>query len=97
MKIFSCSWGYDQTNVDFYVEVSRKGDWVTLQQVGSHETEDEGGFMTGKVVPNTEHKIGEPFRRRIKLVNGEEYCKGPESYMYCLAWDGKPQRVSHYA
>ena len=97
--VLTSSWGYDQTNVDFYEVLSRKGDWVSIQRIGSKETPDGGPLtMTGTVVPDPAVKIGKPMRRRaVPGGYGEEYCKGEESYKYCHPWNGKPRRVSHYA
>ena len=43
-KIFYSSWGYEQTNIDFYevVEVSKSGKSLTLQQIGSKIVEVNG-------------------------------------------------------
>lgn len=53
--ILDYTWGYDQTNIDFFVitkrTVSPKGViFLTLQEVES-ATSDEIGFMTYKVTP----------------------------------------------
>lgn len=93
--ILASSWGYDQTNVDFYRVEKVKGDWVTLQQIASHE---EGDGWTGKVVPADPQKpIDEPFRRKIGPLSCGELMIRISSYEYARPWNGKPKAVSHYA
>jgi hypothetical protein len=47
--IMVCSWGYDQTNVDYYMvtRVTAKSCWIL--PMSSHETET--GFMSGRATP----------------------------------------------
>ena len=49
-SILYCSWGYDQTNVDFYLVVARKGDWLTLQPMNKKKTYT--GHMSGTCTPD---------------------------------------------
>lgn len=96
-KIWASSWGYEQTNVDFYQVLKVKGDWVTLQQIAAIETSDGALSMTGRVVPAEPiAPIGEPFRRKIYHACGEP-CAKIRSYAFARPWDGHPERVSHYA
>lgn len=57
------SWGYDQTNIDFYEVVARKGDMVTIRELAAITTET--GFMCGLSRPRPGVYIGEPMRKRI--------------------------------
>jgi hypothetical protein len=96
--ILASSWGYDQTNVDFYRVDKVKGDWATLQQIAANEASDGAQTMTGRVVPAEPHRpVDKPFRRKI----GPPVCGEPmlriSSYEYAWPWDGKPKFVSHYA
>ena len=99
--ILASSWGYDQTNVDFYRVDKVKGDWATLQQIAANEASDDTEdrvTMTGRVVPAEPQKpIGEPFRRKIgEPYNGEPFLR-ISSYEFARPWNGKPKFVSHYA
>lgn len=99
--ILASSWGYDQTNVDFYRVEKVKNGWATLQQIAANETSDskpgEPWSMTGKVVPAEPHKpVNDPFRRKIGECMGKP-CLKICSYEYAYPWDGKPKAVSHYA
>ena len=68
--IISASWGYDQTNVDYYKVVGLKGaTMVKLIEIGAMEV-PSGGFvpMSGECVPDPTVKMGEVFERR---ANGD--------------------------
>lgn len=97
-SILYCSWGYDQTNVDFYLVVARKGNWLTLQPMNKQQTYT--GHMTGHCVPDGIVELACTFRRRLRIdeATGHVYgCKGPESFMGLYHWDGKPKQFSSYA
>lgn len=104
--ILYASWGYDQTNVDFYRIVFRKeaagNDWVKLEKIEkvetSDDTEDRPATMTGRVVPADPIKPVDgvkPILRKLR-PNGTEPFVKIDSYTYAYLWDGTPKRVSHY-
>lgn len=62
--IFRCSWGYEQTNVDYYVVVKVTKKMVTLQEIGSEVTK-ECGWASCYVKPDPTRIIGKPFRRKF--------------------------------
>jgi hypothetical protein len=104
--ILYSSWGYDQTNVDFYRVAKRTADWVTLEKIAkiehSDDTEENPATFTGRVVPADPIKpIGEPLRRKIihagKPKEAGDAIARLTSYSYAYLWDGKPKRVSSYA
>ena len=88
------SWGYDQTNVDFWqvIEVSESGKSVTMREVSQKYVET--GFMSGNVVPVADDFTGEPSRHIVKP--GDRVCIG-KSYTSANKWDGSPKYTSHYA
>jgi hypothetical protein len=73
--IFRASWGYDQTNIDYYQVVSISGQMATVRAIGCMS--EETGFMSGDSVPELDRFIGEPFRVRIQKwdVKSEPYFK----------------------
>ena len=89
--ILYSSWGYEQTNIDFYMVVSRKNDFVILQEVGQHRTYDRDD--TGNCTPDVSKKINNPFRKKINNYGGVNL----NSYSWCGLWDGKPKAWSSYA
>ncbi len=64
--VLVASWGYEQTNVDYYLVTKLVGKRsVQLIEIGAKIV--DSGDMTGKCVPDLDKKIGEPF---TKLVSG---------------------------
>lgn len=62
--VLCCSWGYDQTNIDYY-EVTRLigARMVEIRAIGAESV--ESGNMTGECVPRPGHYIGEPMRKAV--------------------------------
>ena len=89
--ILTSSWGYEQTNVDFYLVVDVKGQTVTLQQIGLKTIEHELNGMSGKVLPDTSKKIGHPFRKRVTPY-GVKF-----EYATARPFDGAAKYCSWYA
>lgn len=91
--VLQASWGYDQTNVDFY-QVTKiiSPKMVELRKIGSTETESTGS-MSGKVMPMIDHFIGEPMRKRVGRSGGARI----DSVRYANVWNGKPAYESSYA
>jgi hypothetical protein len=50
-QIFKYSWGYDQTNVDFYQVTEVKGKRATLRAIEAKTVEGSSGFMCCNVTP----------------------------------------------
>jgi hypothetical protein len=88
------SWGYDQTNVDFYQVVRVVSDKsVELRQIAQDTTED--GFMCGSTVALKDQFLeGAPMVRR---ADGEHVSSVDRSGHSATKWDGKPKRCSWYA
>jgi len=66
--IFVGSWGYDQTNVEFYQVVEKKGVTCKVQEIGQKVVEETQGC--GYVRPNPEVKCGKPVTKRINGSGG---------------------------
>jgi hypothetical protein len=58
--IFRTSWGYDQTNVEWYECIEVKGKHLIVCEIGAGSVETFS--MQGKCVPLPGNRIGEPFR-----------------------------------
>lgn len=96
--ILAYSWGWEQTNVDFYEVVGRKGaGTVILRAICSALVPDAGcGPMSGHVTPcpgkYREGKDGEPFEKRINaygvtMDHGIGQPTEPDKRHYC-SWYG---------
>ena len=81
--IYYTSWGYEQTNVEFYKVVEIKGKKVTLIEVAEKIAETDGAC--DYVVPVPEAEIGEPFTRMVG-----EYGFKIDKCAYATKWNGKP-------
>lgn len=68
--VLRCSWGYDQTNIDYY-EVTRLigKRMVEIRAIGAESV--ESGGMTGECVPRLGHYIGEPMRKAVSDYDGK--------------------------
>lgn len=68
--VLRCSWGYDQTNIDYY-EVTRLigRRMVEIRKIGAESVSD--GYMTGDCVPRPGHYVGEPMRKTVSDYDGQ--------------------------
>lgn len=90
--ILKCSWGYDQTNVDFYQVTGLRGArTVELRKIGAVSHEDLS--MQGTCTPRADAFIGQPFTRRVDEDNGVKI----NSYSWARLWQGRPERWTAYA
>lgn len=111
-SILYSSWGYDQTNVDFFQVVDLKGKRIGLRQLC--KITNETGHMSGTTQPVTcsdaflqsprySEPRGEPFWRipqPERQYNGEDnnscYVR-IDDVVTAWLWDGKPKSCSWYA
>lgn len=70
--VLRCSWGYDQTNIDYY-EVTRLigARMVEIRAIGAESVNDGGLAMTGDCVPRPGHYIGAPMRKAVSDYDGQ--------------------------
>lgn len=88
------SWGYEQTNVDFY-QVTRvvSARSVAVRPIASTLTEDGAAAMTGARMPLRDEFEGAEFVRRAE---GKRVSNVRRDHGASL-WDGRPARCSWYA
>jgi len=88
------SWGWEQTNVDFYEVIKATKNFVELRNIGSQSVEGStlAHGMADYVVANPEAK-GENVTRHRADVNGYVNFKHGSGGK----WDGKPHYRSWYA
>ena len=69
--IYVASWGWEQTNIDAYQVIARKGSTVTLREIAVATVEGSESFMSDRVVPVKDEFIGDAFKKRItgKYIN----------------------------
>ena len=91
--ILYSSWGYDQTNVDFYKVIRRTPHTIDMVGVG-HDTVLDNG-------PYTE-VTADPAREFGEVIKGKRVSKGDypsirlNSFSRAYPWDGKPKYETGY-
>ena len=97
--IYQCTWGWEQTNVNYYQVVQKTAKMVRIKPIRSRTTED--GYCCGHSVPcKDEFKTGDYYD---PFVKGEKLCKVYDDGWIRLSsdhsackWDGHPMYVSWY-
>lgn len=94
--ILSASWGYDQTNVDFFQVVAVRGKMVDVRAIKA--SVKDTGFMCGDAtpIPNQFIENEKILSRRPSVYQGVAHVKIHESAT-ATKWDGKPEGCSWYA
>lgn len=96
---FVCSWGYEQTNIDFYQVVKKTAKTVTIRPVAS--TGEDTGWCTREVVPVKDAFTSDAHisleGKRCKMQGYSDrpavtICDYADAYL----WDGKPRRETSY-
>jgi len=67
--VFRSSWGYDQTNIDYYQVLSVNNKTATFCKIAQLSESD--GFLQGNCVPATNQFIGKPFKKLIQKSSTE--------------------------
>lgn len=86
------SWGYEQTNVEFYEVLDVQGANVTLRELGHvQETNEGGSSMSCYVTPNFGQYIAGPIVKKV-LTDHVKIC----SSISLTIWDGRKMYKSWY-
>ena len=100
--VFVTSWGYEQTNIDYFEVVEKHGQYVTLRPIASRTVEDTGWMQrTVKAVPGSYiDKCAliddKPSARRKVRGTADNPCIDLTSFASAYKWDGKPNHESSY-
>ena len=86
-NVFCCSWGYDQTNIDYYQVISVSGQMMTICEIGCDS--ETTGFAQGESVPLLDAFRGNPKRVKIQRysMDSEPYFR---VYSFANAYRMKP-------
>ena len=93
-KIITNMWGYEQTNIDFYKIIKRKGDYATLQPLKSKILRDVD--MRGECIPDAPDATLKIIRRKVHCRDGKESGIAIEKYGWASLWDGQPEHFTSY-
>lgn len=94
-RILVNSWGYDQTNINYYqvISVSPSGRSCVIREIGAKSVDGEH-YMTGYCWPLKDHFVGEPMTKRI----GEgDSVKIHDWGSWAHPWTPKADRWTAYA
>lgn len=84
--IYYSSWGYDQTNIDFYEVTRLMGASVAIRQIESRSVEEQVGGEYVVAVPGA--YIG---GEQTKRIRGDFDGFSLNSYSNAYRWDGRPK------
>ena len=90
--ILYTSWGYDQTNVDFYQVVEVVGKCTVVIREIAHKTIEGSGGPSESVVAVKDSFIGEPMTKRSNSTNSVRIA----SYSSASPWDGQPRHQTGF-
>jgi hypothetical protein len=99
--IMYSTWGYDQTNVDFYrvAKITKTGKSVTLVPIGQVIYKSENPLAEYVIPSDNKSGYGAPITRRIKVWdwNGQKKVSVKlNSYASASLWNGTPILQTHY-
>lgn len=95
--ILVSSWGYEQTNVDFFEVVRVVGKcFVEIEKIGSQRANNSpDGFasMSDHCMPDPAHRTGKVIKVKVQFGSRVSL----STYAGAHVWDGKPMYRSWYA
>lgn len=92
--IYVCSWGYDQTNVDYYKVIEVKNKSAVLVDIG--QTRNYTGPMQGDCTPIPSEVGTKTYTKRI-IANGDTTSFKMTSYSWAYKWNGKINHFTEWA
>jgi hypothetical protein len=94
--VFVRSWGYDQTNVDFYeiTEISKSGKSGKARKIRSKVAESQG--YSDRVVADTSDERFDVSQSCARCSNSHEGSKGWDGHEYTLdyTWQARTNRLT---
>lgn len=96
--ILYASWGYEQTNIDFYQVTAVKGKSVVVRQIAAKREDglETGNSMADHCMAVKDAFVGEEMTKRVGPSSGG-YAININDYISAWMWDGKPKYRSWYA
>lgn len=97
--VFYNSWGYEQTNIDFWQVTELRGTTQIILKAISHEGRDIG-FCSQMVKPLkdsfTSHYAGEEIRKTVKGTKEHPYCSMDHGLLCKTDWNTEHNETSYY-
>lgn len=96
------SWGYEQTNIDFYQIVEVKPKSVVWREIGQNIVPGSSGNMCEHVTPAVDKFVGEPETKPLQVTVDEDgktdvYLKSRHGWIMNYDRGEKGVYQSHYA
>lgn len=91
--IFVCSWGYGQTNIDFYKVLNVKNKTAVLAPMSAVRTYT--AHMQGTCIPDNNNVGTKTINKRIQRV-GTQACFTINSYSVAFPWKGTAEIFTEY-
>ncbi len=92
--VFVSSWGYDQTNVDFYQVVGVTASSARVRRIGKTVVSGRGE-PNEHVMPVPNNFIGDVMTKRIRSSDRPGFRVA--SYAWASKWNGKPESQTGWA
>ena len=92
--IFVCSWGYDQTNIDYYKVMEVKNKSVVVAPIGQDRIYT--GHMQGECNPVPNQVSDKRITKRI-ISCGDSVSLKMTSYSWAYPWSGKTNHFTEWA
>jgi len=93
--ILYSTWGYEQTNVNFYKVVGRTEKNLKIQEIETIR-KPNSEFMSYDAIPDEGKSKGKAMLRKIKTCMNREYVR-PCDYFSAHKWSGMPVLGTSYA
>jgi hypothetical protein len=95
------TWGWEQTNVEFYQVVAVLNKKIKVVEIAHSTVEGSEGFMSCNVMPRMDAFCSDErtLSLKVDVWDGKQVVNicNPERYYYFHKWDGRPQYKSWYA
>ena len=92
--IFYSSWGYEQTNIDFYEVVKVTDKSVFFRDLASDKTYDPNNSLYGTSTPAFGSNDGPAKRATLRFNNNNQPSFKVYSFAYAHPWNGQPMEFS---
>ena len=92
--ILESTWGYGQTNIDFYLVAGITKTMVKLQKMD--KITRQNGNMTATELPDIGTNKGKIIRRKVQVYDNREFVMIEGDYQTASKWDGNPAHSSSY-
>lgn len=95
-SILSCSWGYEQTNIDYYLVQRRSAAFAWLVPIGKKNVQNTE-WLQGTCEPDPTKIVGTAIRRKISVWDCQERGVSICSYKWASPWKGGKDHWTAYA